>query len=143
MAIELREVRREDLGKILEMRNNPTIREKMFNSKSITQEEHLTYWEKRLSDPLQLSYMILLDGVHVGFAKIDRVGGGGEVGLFIEPATQGMGVGKEAISQLIEMARKNGIVQLSARVKPDNVASEKVFMNCGFEARYTYLEIDI
>ncbi|MFH2106797.1 MAG: GNAT family N-acetyltransferase [Candidatus Micrarchaeota archaeon] len=141
--ISLRRVVAEDIRMIFEWRNHPLIRSRMFDSSELKLENHVAYWQKKLADPYFYSFIISSGGQEVGFAKLEKMEDGYDVGIFINPSKQKKGMGTEAISAIIAEARKIGIKKLIARIKPDNVASQKIFEKNKFVAVYQQYELDL
>lgn len=62
-------------------------------------------------------------GEVVGVARYDRSPGDpttAEFAILVEDAWQNLGVGRQLLTQLIELARDRGIAVLTATVQPDN-----------------------
>lgn len=141
--VSLRSVSKEDIKKIYEWRNNPRIRQKMFDTSKLNFDNHILYWNKRLADKNVFSYIIVSGSHDVGLAKLDFFDGYYEVDIFISPDSQGMGIGTKAIKLLIKLAKKKMIKKLVARVKPSNEASKKIFEKCGFKRKYIFYELEV
>ena len=64
-----------------------------------------------------------IGGEVVGVARYDRSPGDpttAEFAILVEDAWQNLGVGRQLLSQLIELARGRGVAVLTATVQPDN-----------------------
>ncbi|MFH2101058.1 MAG: GNAT family N-acetyltransferase, partial [Candidatus Micrarchaeota archaeon] len=138
MTIELRKVSEDDIRRLFELRNNPEIRKNMFESHEIAWEEHLAYWHKMLGASDNHYFMIIKDGKAIGLARLDRREGSHEVGILIDPGHQREGYGSEAIQKLKEMAAEKRI-RLSAKIKPENFASQKLFEKNGFVKHHNFM----
>lgn len=132
MNVTLREVTENDLRKIFEWRNNPEVRKNSFSQDEINPEEHNRYWSERLAKNDTYSFMVVSEGEDVGLVRLDKREDSYEVHIMIAPDRQGKGFGTAAIAKTKEAARKFGIKRLSARVKPGNIASERIFTDNGF-----------
>lgn len=135
MDISLRPVTKNDIGQIYEWRNHPSIRNWCFVTKEIDFGEHTKYWHSRLKEKGRFSFMVTCDGKNVGLIRLDKGRGSYEVDILISPESQGRGLGSSALQKTKEIAKNFGIRKLSAKIKPDNVASKKVFEKNGFVER--------
>lgn len=55
-----------------------------------------------------------------------------EVSVYVSDIAQGMGIGRTLLQALIESSERNGIWTLNAGIFPENVASVKLHLSCGF-----------
>ncbi len=139
--VVLRKLIKEDLGLVYKWRNDPLIRHQMFNSGEISLEEHQKYWDQRLRKGN--CYVIVLDGRDIGVVKLNKTDDGFEVDIFIDPSEQGKGIGTTALLKLKELAKKQGILKLVAKIKSDNAGSQRIFEKNGFKLKYSYYECDL
>lgn len=74
----------------------------------------------------------------IGWAAVSPVSsrpvyaGVGEVSVYIDPISQGKGVGKLLLKRLIEQSEQNGFWTLQAGIFPENIASLKIHQDLGF-----------
>jgi RimJ/RimL family protein N-acetyltransferase len=115
----------------------------MFDSSELKLENHMAYWKKKLADSQFHSFIISSDNQEIGFAKLEIFEKGYDVGIFINPEKQKKGMGTEAIGAIVLEARKIGIRKLFARIKPDNVASQKIFEKNYFVLIGQHYELDL
>lgn len=141
--VELRKVTENDIQKIYEWRNHPEIRKFMFNSDKIKSEDHVSYWKKRLADPELFSFIIMSEGRGIGFVKFDKMENGYDIGIVLDPSEQKKGLGTEAISIAIKKAKEFGIKKLIVRVKPENMASQKIFEKNDFKKVDDHYELEV
>jgi len=110
------------------LRTNPLNQEGFFNPASITPKEQTKYMEKH-----QYNYKICLaNGVpagYVGFLKAR------EVTYCVLPDFHGRGIGSFMINSYCPRWGR-----VEARVKPNNIASQKVFEKLGFEKQILYIK---
>lgn len=64
-----------------------------------------------------------------------------EVSVYVDPATQGKGIGRELLDALIAHSRGRGIHVLMAVLGGDNPASRKLHARAGFEPAGTWREV--
>jgi len=55
-----------------------------------------------------------------------------EVSVYVHPDSQGRGIGKMLLNELIEASEKQNIWTLQAGIFPENTASLKIHEQCGF-----------
>jgi UDP-4-amino-4,6-dideoxy-N-acetyl-beta-L-altrosamine N-acetyltransferase len=138
--IELRKVTAEDILKIYEWRNHPQVRRWMLNDKEISWEEHEKFWEHMLNKE-EPAFIIIFNNVDCGVIRLTKINEEtAEIDIFISPEFQGRGIGSEVIKKIVNMCRDLGIKKLIARVKPNNVASIKMFERNDFKLTYLYYE---
>lgn len=92
----MRPVTFDDLPLILEWRNRPEIREKMFTTHEISPEEHYSYFERSLDDPTREHFLCVTeDDVPVGvvnFHQIDLLNRNAFWGFYSgDPTRRGIG----------------------------------------------------
>lgn len=58
--------------------------------------------------------------------------GVGEVSIYVHPDAKGRGVGKRLLKELIKTSEQKGFWTLKAVIFPENVASLKLHLSCGF-----------
>ncbi|MDP3741947.1 MAG: GNAT family N-acetyltransferase [Candidatus Micrarchaeota archaeon] len=137
----LRKLTKDDLALVYAWRNDPLIRRFMFNSKKISKAEHMRYWQKRLRKGN--CYVISTSSRPFGFAKFDKFAEGYDIGIYIDPTEQGKGYGALALKALKKIAISSGFKPLFARIKLNNLASQKIFKKNGFKAKYVCLECNL
>ncbi|MEK6979790.1 MAG: GNAT family N-acetyltransferase [Candidatus Micrarchaeota archaeon] len=133
--IELRPVREADIKKIFEWRNDQSVRANSFQTSEIKWEEHTDYWEKRLRNRKNYSYIVVFEGKDSGLVRLDNQDGDAgtyEANILISPEFQGKGVGIASIAEIKKISARLGIKKLIARVKPGNIPSQKIFEKNGF-----------
>jgi acetyltransferase len=59
----------------------------------------------------------------------------GEVAALVSDHYQHLGLGKELIRRVVEIARDEKVGQVSAEMLPDNIAMQAVFRGLGFRIR--------
>jgi len=96
-------------------------------------------WEEWNSRKLPYCRLAAIDGDEVaGWAALSETSdrkvykGICEVSIYVSPALSGKGIGKLLMNALIEGSEKNGVWTLYASIFPENSASIKLHLNCGF-----------
>lgn len=97
-------------------------------------------WEKWDAGHLPKMRLVARDGAGemLGWAALSPVsdrcvyGGVAEVSVYVGARGRGRGVGRALLDALIEASERNGIWTLQAGVFPENTASVKLHLSCGF-----------
>jgi len=97
-------------------------------------------WEKWDAGHFQKMRLVARDmnDVILGWAAVSPVsdrcvyGGVAEVSVYVGERGRGRGVGRVLLQALIEASERNGIWTLQAGVFPENAASIKLHLRCGF-----------
>ena len=96
-------------------------------------------WEKWDEGHLQIARLVMRDGDRiVGWAALSPVSkrsaysGVAELTVYVTESERGQGSGRALLEALIEESERNGIWTLQASVFPENTASVKLHLRCGF-----------
>src|SRR5215218_9387086 len=96
-------------------------------------------WEKWDEAHLQIARLVMRDGDKVlGWAALSPVSkrsayrGVAELTVYVTESARGQGVGRALLEALVEESEKNGIWTLQASIFPENSASVKLHLACGF-----------
>ena len=96
-------------------------------------------WEKWDEGHLQIARLVMRDGDRiVGWAALSPVSkrsaysGVAELTVYVTESERGRGSGRALLEALIEESEQNGIWTLQASVFPENTASVKLHLRCGF-----------
>jgi UDP-2,4-diacetamido-2,4,6-trideoxy-beta-L-altropyranose hydrolase len=116
--------------------NDPLTRSMSFHSEPITCEEHRSWFGRVLEDPEALLLVAeTWEGgtwVQVGQVRFD---GDGIVSLGLAPGHRGRRLASPVLRTAVAIARaRTPGRQLAAYIKPENRASERVFMQAGFRS---------
>lgn len=133
-AFTLRLALKEDSDRILQLANDPAVRNVSFFFRLITEAEHEAWFSKRLTGSLPF-YLAFRDADFVGYARFDKdtdVLGGAVISVAVTPEYRNKGMGTELIKQSCAEAFSSGITVVVAYVKPQNHASARAFISAGF-----------
>lgn len=141
----LRKAALSDLDLYYEWANDPVVRSNSFSSEPIPYEDHVKWFNRSLNKDDVHLFVMMEDDVPVGQIRINISDAVAEISYSISSEFRGKGYGRKIVSLLIEKIKKEipGIKTISARVKPDNEASKKVFEKEGFNMKEVVFELDI
>ena len=139
----LRPVRDEDVDRLLEFRNNPEVYRWLLRTE-VDPVAFRATWRKTLSDPLDHSSVVELDGEVIGSASLnvrDALGQGegppmtraeAEIGYILDPAHAGQGYATEIADALLWICFEDlGVHRVTAGCYADNLASVRVLEKIG------------
>lgn len=96
-------------------------------------------WEKWDEAHLKIARIVMRDGEKVlGWAALSPVSkrnvyrGVAELTVAVTESARGQGVGRALLEALIDESERNGIWTLQASIFPENTASVKLHLRCGF-----------
>lgn len=141
----LRKAELSDLDLYYEWANDPAVRRNSFCSELIPYEDHVKWFNRSLNEEDGHLYVLMENDVPVGQIRINISDAVAEISYSISSEFRGKGYGRKIVALLIEKIKKEipNIKTISARVKPDNEASKKVFEKEGFNMKEVVFELDI
>jgi L-amino acid N-acyltransferase YncA len=96
-------------------------------------------WEKWDESHLQIARLVMRDEDRIlGWAALSPVSkrsvyrGVAEVTVYVTDIARGEGIGRALLQALIDESERNGIWTLQASIFPENTASVKLHLRCGF-----------
>ena len=96
-------------------------------------------WEKWDEGHLRIARLVIRDGDKVlGWAALSPVSkrsayrGVAELTVYVTESARGQGIGRALLEALIKESESNGIWTLQASIFPENTASVKLHLACGF-----------
>jgi UDP-2,4-diacetamido-2,4,6-trideoxy-beta-L-altropyranose hydrolase len=133
MLLKARPVRESDLITCFEWANDAEVRRSSYNAATITWEDHIKWFDKKLQDPCSNFYIIEYEGKPIGQIRFE----GQEeklISYLIAPEMRGKGLGRmileKGVTQLLQDSE--GVKKISGYVKRSNIASCKAFDKAGF-----------
>ena len=139
--LELREVRDEDVDRILEFRNLPEVTRWLI--RTVVEPESFRAASRRAAeDPDDHSKAVVLDGVVIGNVSLELDDGMGQPGMptrteaglgyVIDPAYAGHGYATEAVTAMVAHAfDRLGVRRITAGCFADNLASVRILEKVG------------
>lgn len=132
--LTLRPIGPTDRDLLLGWANDPATRAASFHPAPIDPATHAAWFERRLGERDGRIWIGLVDGRPVGQVRVDRVAPGrGEVGISVAPEARGRGIARLLLRAGIDAAAGElDVGTLLALVRPENVASMRLFSSAGF-----------
>ena len=137
--VYLREATLQDMDLIYEWANDPLVRNNSFNSEPIPYETHVKWYDRIMSDESVLQFILMDEDIPVGQIRLNIDGDEAEIGYSIASDYRGKGYGHKVLQLVAEEVKKKypDIRCLVAKVKPENIASSKLFEHEGYEMKYS------
>lgn len=139
----LRQVREDDIDRLLEFRNKPEVYRWLLRTE-VEADAFRSAWMRTLTDPLDYSGVVELDGKVIGTASLDvrdALGQGkgapvtraeAEIGYILDPAYAGQGFATEIARALLGICFEQlGLHRVTAGCYADNTASWRVLEKVG------------
>ena len=139
MRLELREVNAKDMDLLFEWANDPVTRQNAFHTEAIPYETHRNWFIKTLADRDVLIYILCTDisgkEIPIGQIRLAIEGEEALISYSIDAQKRGQGFGTKMILMAEEKLRgaRLDVSFCKAQVKPENMASAKVFDKCGYD----------
>ncbi|MGN0416175.1 MAG: GNAT family N-acetyltransferase [Agathobacter sp.] len=143
MKCYLREAIEEDVDLLFQWANDPVVRQNSFSTKTISYQEHVNWFFNLLSSENCKQYIYLVEDVPVGQVRITIVDGIAEIGYSVCEEKRSQGHGNN-ILLLIKEKIENEFPMVSkvvGKVKPENIASQKAFLDAGYREAFRQFEI--
>ena len=142
--LSLRKISNEDCFLLFKWVNDSDVRKNAINQEKIKWKDHKEWFLKKLINSETRIFILEKDNEPVGQIRYDRIDNYWEISLSIAKKFRGCGFGKS----IIDMSRNRVPGPLIAKVKEENIASQKVFEKLGFRretkkdnlVRYVYLK---
>lgn len=143
--IYLRKATEEDIDLLFEWANDPVVRVNSFNIEPIPYEKHVKWFKKIMDDPNVLQFILMDEDIPVGQIRLNVNGDEAEIGYSIGNEFRGKGYGRRILQLVFDEVQKNHheISSLIAKVKPENIASNKLFVSEGYGIEYTCYTLKI
>lgn len=145
-AIHVRRAVEADSRALFDWRNDPTTREGSVSTDVVEWPQHETWFRASLANPSRRIYIAEIDGSvesRVGMCRFDRDGDDAEVSINLNPAFRGRGISGAVLRAAIDAYRESEHpVGLIARIRPQNVASVRLFKSAGFVRTRRDLDVD-
>lgn len=136
MIETLRQIKKEDIYFFYELANDPEVRKNSFSVRPILWEEHEKWFYKKLQ--AGGVYLYLIDETPVGQIRFDIEEKTARISYTVAAAYRGKGYGSKMLRLAEQRFQEDypQITQLTAQVKVENEASQKIFIKNGFMPVY-------
>ena len=116
------------------IRNEKTVREVSFDTKSIPYSTHKKWFEEKLKNKNSKLFLIMNKGKKIGQLRLEKNNSEVEVSIALAPTARGKGLGNQAIRLGVKFAlEKMSTKKILAFTKPENLGSIKAFEKAGFK----------
>lgn len=140
----LKKAEPQDAELLFHWANEEKVRKNSFSSTAISYEEHTRWFARILSSHDTVQYIYLDDEGPAGQIRADVHGQEAVISYSICVEKRCMGYGKDMLGLLQEKIRQDypQIRKLTAKVKPENIASQKALMDMGYAEKYDVFELE-
>jgi RimJ/RimL family protein N-acetyltransferase len=134
-GIEMHRATEKDADEIYNLSNDPTVRRSSFNTAVIGYDEHLSWYNSKISDSKCFFLIFRFRGELVGQLRLERNEPlSVDVSISVTRAFRGAGYGKQMIEMgLGYIQRLMRVKRAVAYIKPSNAASQRFFGAVGFK----------
>ena len=137
--IEVSMVDEADCKAVWLINNDPEIRSMSFSQESIPYEDHIKWFQKKITDKNSKMYKFVSSNKIVGLVRLDVEKKQALVNIAVRHEFRGKGVGTEILRLTIILAKGLKLKTLLAEIKQTNKPSLKLFNKLGFFEKETIL----
>jgi methionyl-tRNA formyltransferase len=137
MQLSVRRAGFGDCALLFKWANDPLTRENAHNKEPIQYENHVAWLRNKLDSLDNWIFIVLGDNLPVALLRLDKKENDVLLTYSVAPESRGKGIGKEAISMLPEIIKKENIQchRIIADVYKTNTASNKIFLSAGYHMK--------
>ena len=141
----LRKAEYSDMDLLFGWANDSTVRSNSFNTASIPYEDHVSWFNKMMENDQILQFIMMDETTPVGQIRLNIDDDEAEIGYSIAKEYRGKGYGQRIIQLVSRVVKEQypNIKKLVAKVKYNNIASNKVFQNEGFNLDYSFYVFNV
>ncbi len=143
--IYLREAVASDVELLYIWANEPMVRKNSFHTEKISYEEHQK-WFSGVMTSSECKQYILMDGNEaVGQIRVKTESDIGEISYSVKKEKRCLGYGRMMLGLVREKIKKDFpfVKRIQGKVKPENIASQRVFIEEGFSEVCNVYEISV
>lgn len=133
--IQITDAKEEDILFLFNLANDEEVRKQSFSTKPITLDEHAKWFRSVLADPHRLLYVLTVANQFMGQIRFDLSGDTAVISISISREFRGLGFAPELLALSLDRLKKQTFGQVKevfAYVKPQNVASQRIFLKANF-----------
>ena len=134
-VISVRRAAPDDSATVFAWRNDEATRIASVSHDVVEWADHETWYDAALADPQRYLYLALEGDDRAGLVRFDVAPeGSAEVSINLNPDFRGRGLARPILAAAIDAFRGEGAgaLELTATIRPENVASIKTFESMGF-----------
>jgi L-amino acid N-acyltransferase YncA len=133
--IDIRTADKRDCKDVYAWRTDIVSRTMFFNSNMPTYEEHVQWFNSSLNNTGRKLYIGEIGSTKIGVCRFDHDTKSEvvEVSINMNPKCRGRGYGKRLLASSIRAFQKVYKSEFLAKIKPENLASLKIFKSVGFQ----------
>jgi len=140
--LSIRKATQDDVETYFRWANDQIVRQNAFTTDKITWETHVGWYSEKLKDHSCYLYIIEKQNNLLGQVRfdVDPIAGNAEISYSVGAEYRGGGLGKILLDMAIIQLKNDShnTYSLIAKVKGNNTASSRVFINSGFEEVNNY-----
>ncbi len=131
MELKIRRAINEDCMNVFDLSNDSVVRNNSVDRNSIKLEDHILWFEKKISDPNCEYYIVENDkNEFVAQVRFDNTDGKVYIGISIVEKFRGRSLGRDIIQRATEMTSYS---EITAKIRKMNIASYRSFINAGYK----------
>lgn len=132
--VRLRPATINDAKLLFDWRNEETTRKASFNTEPLVYEEHLRWYQQKLSDTnVRFLVAVIAKDRDAGYVRLDITGDAAEIHLSMDKQHRGKGIGSVLIKAVSALAATELEVRhLVSYIKADNAIAQAAFQRAGF-----------
>ncbi|BCZ26068.1 hypothetical protein EUBC25_01550 [Claveliimonas bilis] len=140
----LREALQSDIDLLYEWTNDPIVRQNSFHSEMISYAVHKEWFARIMEDKNIVQYILIADEEPVGQIRLTIDGNKAEIGYSIAPQHRQRGYGRMILQLIVDEVKHKfpDVKEVVAKVKPENIASKKLFESEGYDMKYLCYVLD-
>jgi UDP-2,4-diacetamido-2,4,6-trideoxy-beta-L-altropyranose hydrolase len=133
-AVQIRYACLDDAEMLFEWRNDIRTRRHFHNSALLSRAEHISWFSRTLTSERSELLIAMCGDDPVGCVRFDIDGEKAEVSIYLDPERHGRGWGSQVLNQAMKWIHSTHprVIQFSADVLAENLASAKIFQRCGY-----------
>lgn len=121
-----------DIHLLFEWATDPSTRNNSINSKEITLDEHIKWFNKKMNDSKSTMFLFKKEKP-VGVLRLDKLNSQFQISFSVDRKQRGKGIGNKMINFILQ---KYPEVVFSAKVLESNKSSHKIFLKNNFTIDY-------
>ena len=136
MKIKIVQAGRNHMEAIRRMRNGANAY--LINKVAITPEAQWKFYDRKVATGKYMLWLVQDGSLPVGYLQARNIKKGRdcEVGIYLDPAVRGKGVGKRVMEMLLTTLKSRGFKECWLEVLKSNIHAQNLFMRAGFQAEY-------